>query len=76
MSKPLKNHIQGPTSHSTGGWEYSRLQELILFKTKVACTVLVTPGVISLRCANYADFVLAKGAIKNEAGSRQIVQSS
>jgi hypothetical protein len=55
---------QGPTSHSEGTRAYEQFQQRILDKTGVACTVIVRPHNVTIRTATYADFVLAKAAIK------------
>lgn len=67
---------QGPISHSMGAQEYERLQQAILDKTGVACTVIARPGNISIRTASLADFYLAKSAIKDMANGRMIIRDN
>lgn len=73
---PVKNHIQGPISHSMGEYEYERLQQTILDKCCVACTVIARPGNISIRTASLADFYLAKSAIKDMVNGRPIIRDN
>lgn len=55
--------IQG-ASHSSFN-PYEVLQDAIYAATKIKCSVLVTPQYVSIRAASYADFVLAKAAIRS-----------
>lgn len=43
---------------------YEVLQDMIARETKVICTVRVQPECVSIRCATYADFVMAKAVIR------------
>lgn len=51
-------------SHSEGERAYERLQSEIQRKEGVECSVVVFPDRVSIRTATYADFLLAKRAIK------------
>lgn len=55
--------------------EYQVLQEAILDKAKVHCTVVVTPDHVSIKPNSgiYADYLLAKNAIKAKVGDKPIV---
>lgn len=45
---------------------YQALQDLILENCKVDCSVMIMEDRISIRAMNYADFVLAKVALKHQ----------
>lgn len=47
---------------------YQVFEEDILRTTGVRCSVLVKPECVSIRAADYTDFVLAKGAISGKTG--------
>lgn len=63
---------QGAFTRSDGSREYERLQQTILDKTRVVCTVLVRAGIVSIRTESLADFYLAKSAIKDMASGEII----
>lgn len=56
------DRIQPRNHHQHNAYEV--LQDLILNKTGVQCSVLCTPEFISIRGVDYIDFVLARAAIK------------
>jgi hypothetical protein len=56
------DHIQARDHHQHNAYEV--LQDLIAMETKVRCTVRVEPGHVSIRTSTYADFLLAKAAIR------------
>jgi hypothetical protein len=60
------NQIQGPVNHGMGERKYQQLESLIFDKTGVICTILVKPGTVSIRARDYADYLLAKAAIKGQ----------
>lgn len=72
--KPNYGHIQGPHSHSLGEREYERLQQMILDRTGVVCTIVVKTSTISIRCNDYADYVMAKAIIRQHT-SKEIIRS-
>lgn len=74
ISKSLQHTPQSSFCRSEGSREYQRLENRILEKTGIVCSILVTPGLISIRCQSYPDFLLAKLAIKDLAKGRNIVQ--
>ncbi|MEY2500603.1 MAG: hypothetical protein QOI07_937 [Verrucomicrobiota bacterium] len=63
-NRPSFGTNQGPHSHSGGVRLYERLQQQILDQTGIAATVIVRPHNVTIRTETYADFVLAKAAIK------------
>lgn len=73
MSTPQHNPNHGPLARKDG-LEYQQLERIILARTKVDCTVVVTPEIISIRAKSYPDFILARNAIKELAGARTITQ--
>lgn len=74
MRHGVQHTPQSNFGRSCGEREYQRLQQLILDKTGVSCTVLVTPNYVSIRAATYADFVMAQAAIKGRV-SLQIIRA-
>lgn len=74
MSKAVhQRHNQGPHCNKVFN-AYEQLQQTILDKTGVVCTILVKPGIVSIRTESLADFYLAKAAIKGMA-SGEIIRS-
>lgn len=69
-----QNTPQSNFGRSNGEREYQRLQQLILDKTGVSCTVLCTPNYVSIKAGNYAEFVMAKAAIRGRV-SVEIIQA-
>lgn len=65
---------QGAFTRSDGEYEYQRLQQTILYKTGVTCTVMVRAGIVSIRTESLADFYLAKSVIRGST-SGQIIRS-
>ncbi len=61
-----RNQIQGNVNNSTGQRLYMELENLIFDHAGVQCTVFVrTPGHISIRTKDYADFLIARSVIKD-----------
>lgn len=65
---------QGAFTRSDGEFEYQRLQEAILRKTGIACTVMVRAGKVMIQTESHADYYLAKSAIKGST-SGEIIRS-
>lgn len=63
---------QGAFTRSNGEREYQQLQQAILDKTGVLCTIVVKAGIVSIRTENLGDFYLAKAAIKGMASGEII----
>lgn len=54
--------------------EGQALEDRIMSACKVQCKVIADPNTITIRANSFADYVLAKLAIKSLAGSRTITQ--
>lgn len=46
--------------------EYQRLEELVNREAGIRCTIKVLPDCVSVRTADYADFVLAKSVLSRQ----------
>ncbi len=69
-----RNQIQGNVNNSNGQRLYMELENLIFDHAGVQCTVYVrTPGHISIRTKDYADFLIAKSVIKGRT-SKEILR--
>ncbi len=68
------NRRQQQVNNSTGQRLYHELENLIFDHAGVQCTVFVrTPGHISIRTKDYADFLIAKSVIKGRV-SKEILR--
>jgi hypothetical protein len=63
-----KNPIQGFSARDQGHLPYMQWQNLIEEMCGVQCTVKVELKQISIRTADYADFVLAKSVVSKRTG--------
>jgi hypothetical protein len=72
MNAPLKSHIQGPQNRTHGPRQYMALQDIIFDETGVSCTVVLKGGIVSIRTKDYADYILARAALKGRTSSRII----
>lgn len=72
MTAPLKYHIQGPQNRTHGPRQYMALQDIIFDEAGVSCSVFVKPGIVSIRTKDYADYVLARAALKGRTSSQII----
>lgn len=56
--------VQGARNRAYGPLPYMMFQDIIFDETGVTCTVILKGGQISLRTKDYADYILAKKALK------------
>jgi hypothetical protein len=68
--------IQGPIRHQHNAYHAGNnaLEDMILTKTGIACSVKVTPDLVKIHAPSYPDYILAKAAIKNQV-SAEIVRA-